>query len=251
MAHIEDNRFFTMAETYDKMAQLLVPQYDLLQNEVFNIVGFSKNDPIVVYDLGAGSGIFLEKILTTFPNAVCYWIDYSYDFMKVTQNRLERFGNRTKYILSPLEKNWEEQLYGKADLIFSMSAIHHLEKTEKIALYSKCFQLLNNGGWFFNADEMKTMKKQPYKNSLIFWANYVIHSKDKIPDDLQSYYEKWNVNFENWKLRNITNFDLPKYKGDDMHESFLDQLVWLHNAGFENEDIFMKYHLWGLIGGQK
>jgi tRNA (cmo5U34)-methyltransferase len=248
---METDRFFTMAETYDKMAQILVPQYDFLQNEVFNIVGFSKNAPIVVLDLGAGSGIFMEKTLETFPNSVCYWIDYSFDFMKVAQSRLERFENRVKYILSPLEKNWEVHLEEKPDMIFSMSAIHHLEKQEKIELYAKCYKLLNDEGWLFNADEMKTIKKQPYKNSLLFWANYVTHSKEKVPGNLRQYYDKWNIIFENWKLRNITNFDLPKFKGDDMHESFLDQLEWFHDAGFINEDLFMKYHLWGLIGGQK
>ncbi|MDY6864809.1 MAG: hypothetical protein SVY15_02380 [Halobacteriota archaeon] len=29
----DDQRFFKMAETYDKMAQLLVPKYDLLQDK--------------------------------------------------------------------------------------------------------------------------------------------------------------------------------------------------------------------------
>jgi tRNA (cmo5U34)-methyltransferase len=251
MEQIETSRFFTMAETYDKMAQILVPQYDLLQGDVFNIIGFEKNYPLVVVDLGAGSGIFLEKVLSTYPNSFCYWIDFSLDFMKVAQNRLESYGDRVKYILSPLEKDWETKLIEKPDLIFSMSAIHHLEKQEKIKLYQKCFRFLNRSGWFFNADEMKTIKKEPYKNSLMFWANYIIHKKDKVPNELKPFYEKWNIHFENWKLRNITNFGLPKIKGDDIHESFLDQLEWLHDAGFVNEDLFMKYHLWGLIGGQK
>lgn len=251
MEQIQKDRFFTMAETYDKMAQILVPQYDMLQDEVFNIVSFNPEHELVVLDLGAGSGIFLEKVLDKFPKSICYWIDYSFDFMKIAQQRLSRFGNRVHYILSPLESNWEEQLEHHPDLIFSMSAIHHLESKEKKNLYKKCFQLLNNAGWFFNADEMKTINKQPYKNSLMYWVNYISDSKNKVPVDLQPYYEKWNSHFNNWKLRNIDNFGLPKFKGDDLHDSFLDQLQWLHDIGFQNEDAFFKYHLWTLIGGQK
>jgi len=251
MEQIAKDRFFTMAETYDRMAPYMVPQYDLIQNEVFNIVGFSKEKELIVIDLGAGSGIFLEKVLSYYPNAVCYWIDFSLDFLKVAQVRLERFKNRVNYIHSALEKNWEEHLDQKPDLIFSMSAIHHLENMEKEILYKKCFQLLNEGGWFFNADEMKTLHKEPYKNSLIYWANYVSSSKDNLPVRLIPYFEKWNTHFENWKLRNIENFDLPKYKGDDLHENFIEQLNWLGKAGFKNQDIFVKYHLWSLIGGQK
>ena len=251
MNQIEKDRFFTMAETYDKMAQILVPQYDALQNEVFNIIHFPINNELVVLDLGAGSGIFLEKVLSTYPNSFCYWIDYSFDFMKVAQERLKKYGNRVRYILSPLEKNWEEQLEHQPDLIFSMSAIHHLTSKEKKDVYTKCYNLLKHTGWFFNADEMKTINKEPYKNSLIYWANYVNSSKDKVPSDLQHFYEKWNLTFNGWKQRNIDNFGQPKFKGDDMHENFLDQLKWLGNIGFTNEDVFMKYHLWTLIGGQK
>jgi ubiquinone/menaquinone biosynthesis C-methylase UbiE len=245
------NRFSTMAETYDKMAPYMVPQYDFMQNEVFNIIKFPLNSEIVVVDLGAGSGIFLEKVLKIYPKAICYWIDFSLDFLRIAQNRLEQFGERVIFIHSPLEKAWEEQLSHKPDLIFSMSAIHHLENAEKINLYQKCFSLLNKSGWFFNADEMKTIHKQPYKNSLMYWADFVNSSEEKLPESLKPYYKKWNSHFDNWKTRNIENFSLPKYKGDDLHENFLDQLNWLSQAGFQNQDVFYKYHLWTMIGGQK
>lgn len=37
MGEVGRERFFTMAEVYDKMCQLLVPQYDFLQTEVLKI----------------------------------------------------------------------------------------------------------------------------------------------------------------------------------------------------------------------
>ena len=251
MEQIGKERFFTMAETYDKMAPILVPQYDLLQNEVFNICNFQKDSEIAVVDLGAGSGIFLERVLNIYPNAICYWIDFSLDFLKIAQNRLKQFGNKVYFIHSAIEKNWEDKLEHKPDLVFSMSAIHHLENIEKKNIYKKCFNLLHENGWFFNADEMKTIYKEPYKNSLIYWANFVTASKDNLPKGLEPYYEKWNSHFDDWKLRNIENFNLPKYKGDDLHENFIEQLNWLGEAGFKNQDVFVKYHLWNLIGGQK
>ena len=47
------------------------------------------------------------------------------------------------------------------------------------------------------------------------------------------------------------NFDVPKIKGDDLHESFIEQIEWLNKAGFMNSDVFVKYHLWAIMGGQK
>lgn len=63
MEQISQERFFTMAEAYDKMCQLLVPRYDFLQDEVLKILSFERDEEFTVIDLGAGSGIFLEKIL--------------------------------------------------------------------------------------------------------------------------------------------------------------------------------------------
>lgn len=94
MEQIGKERFFTMAETYDRMAQILVPMYDMLQNEIFNIVPFDKSQTITVVDLGAGSGILLEKILSLYPNSIGYWVDFSDAFLGVAENRLRKFNNR-------------------------------------------------------------------------------------------------------------------------------------------------------------
>ena len=111
--------------------------------------------------------------------------------------------------------------------------------------------MLKMGGWFFNADEMKTMKVDAYKNSLVYWASYVTGAEERVPDEMKAYYLKWNSHFDNWKIRNIENFNAPKIKGDDMHENFIEQLKWLDEIGFKQADVFIKYHLWTLIGGQR
>jgi hypothetical protein len=38
---------------------------------------------------------------------------------------------------------------------------------------------------------------------------------------------------------------------DDIHESFLEQLEWLKDAGFQEVDVFCKLYLWSMIGGKK
>ncbi|MCP4130079.1 MAG: hypothetical protein GY754_03580 [bacterium] len=47
------------------------------------------------------------------------------------------------------------------------------------------------------------------------------------------------------------DINIPKVKGDDIHETAEVQLDYLRNAGFENIDLYVKYHLWCIIGGQK
>jgi ubiquinone/menaquinone biosynthesis C-methylase UbiE len=76
-----------MAETYDKLVPYLVPKYDFLQEEAIRLLDFNQDSELSIIDLGAGTGIFLEKILKKFSNAKCYYIDFSNDFKKVAQSR--------------------------------------------------------------------------------------------------------------------------------------------------------------------
>ena len=251
MAQVEKERFFTMAETYDEMAQILVPEYDFLQSEALRIVDFETDKTFTAVDLGAGSGILIEKILNHFPGANCIWVDYSDDFLRIAEKRLSKYGNRVKFVLSVIEDNWEDKIDCRPDLITSMSAIHHLETEEKKKLYNKCYDVLNTEGWFFNIDEMKTISDAAYKNSLVRWVNFVLQQEKSIPAGKAGYYRKFRSHFDNWKIRNIDNIEIPKQKGDDLHEAFIDQVKWLLDAGFKNADVFLKYHLWSVIGGQK
>ena len=90
MEQIDTQRFFTMAEAYDRMCQHLVPGYDFLQDEVLRITGVDEKTDATIVDLGAGSGIFLEKALSRRPGAKAYWVDYSGDFLGIAHQRLMR-----------------------------------------------------------------------------------------------------------------------------------------------------------------
>jgi ubiquinone/menaquinone biosynthesis C-methylase UbiE len=248
---IDEKRFFTMADTYNQLAQELVPQYDFLQNEAINILDYKTDDEIVVIDLGAGTGIFLEKILNKYKNARCYYVDYSDDFITVAKKKLESFKDRVIYIKASFNGEWQNEIDEKADAIFSMSAIHHLTNENKKALYKKCYELLKNRGWFINIDEMKTINEDAYYSSLIMWWDYFNKAKHSVDKEKNDYLKQWENHFTNWKIRNIDNIAIEKGEGDDMHESFLYQIDWLKDIGFINADLFIKYHLWCVIGGRK
>jgi tRNA (cmo5U34)-methyltransferase len=251
MGQIDKHRFFTMAEAYDQMCQHLVPGYDFLQDEVLRIVAAEGKRDMTVVDLGAGSGVFLEKVLSRWPGANAHWVDYSEDFLSVARQRLARSDGRIRYTQASFEDDWESQVKGQADLILSMSAIHHLENEEKKRLYQRCFDKLAPGGWLFNIDEMKTLHKDGYLANMRYWVRHVQEARNKMVEEQVPYYEKWKSHFDNWELRNVVNVDEPKTKGDDIHAHFVTQVDWLHEIGFADADVYIKYHLWCAIGGRK
>jgi phospholipid N-methyltransferase len=245
------NRFHSMARVYDKMAPVLVPQYHFLQDTIIDVFNLNKPNALAVVDLGAGSGIFLEKILRSNANAAGYWIDSSKDFLEVAREKLAPYENRVEFILAPIESAWELRLGCRPDFIFSMSAIHHLEDVEKKALYQKCYASLCDTGWLVNLDEMKTCYMDAYESNMRFWAGFVESAKTQIPDSDLLHYEEWNHHFKEWKKRNIDRMQVPKSKGDDIHASFITQMSWLLDIGFRKVDLLVKYQLWCAICGQK
>jgi trans-aconitate methyltransferase len=255
MEQIDKHRFFTMAEAYDRMCQHLVPGYDFLQDEVLRIVAADEKHDMTVVDLGAGSGIFLERVLSRWPDARACWVDYSEDFLSVAQQRLSRFNGRVRYVQTSFEDAWESQVEGQADLILSMSAIHHLENGDKKRLYQRCFDKLAPGGWLFNIDEMKTLHKDGYLANMRFWVRHVQDTESRMQEagneEQLLYCKKWTSHFTKWKQRNVANIDVPKVRGDDIHESFVNQVDGLHEIGFAEADVYIKYHLWCAVGGRK
>ncbi|NNF99379.1 MAG: methyltransferase [Desulfobacteraceae bacterium] len=251
MTYIDRHRFSNMAEDYDAMVCYLLPKYGDFQDEMIKISGMASAEKPIVMDLGGGSGRFLEKLLTLNPTVTAYWVDSSEDFLSVAKKRLASFGEQVTFISSPLEERWEQKIEQPVDAVFSMSAIHHLESGEKRDLYKRCFDLLRPMGWFLNTDEMITIHQDSYIASMLYWVNHVIEAKDDIPEDMHELYEDWQGHFAKWKQRNIDEVHLPKKKGDDLHESFMEQIKWLRKIGYTNVDLYVKHHLWSMIGGQK
>jgi len=253
MKQPDKNRFHskTMARSYDEMCQLLVPGYDLMQDTLIDFLKFEDIKNMILLDLGAGSGILIERILKEFPDSICYYLDYSNDFMNVAREKLEKYDNRVTYIKSDFGGDWESNITENPNVITSMSAIHHLSNENKRKLYEKCYNTLEKGGWFFNIDEMKTLSEEAHLNNLYYWIYHAQKQKETLSDDLLDSYNGWMEKFDNWKERNIDNIHLPKKEGDDVHESFLVQLDWLNEIGFVETDIFCKYFLWSMIGGKK
>ncbi len=222
-----------------------------MQETLINTIKFENLQKIKLLDLGAGSGILIEKILKEFPESTCTYLDYSTEFMNIAKNRLEKYKDRVTYIQSDICGNWELNIKSKPNIITSSSTIHHLVNEDKKKLYNKCFHVLEDNGRFFNIDEMKTLNNDAYLNGLQYWIYHTEKLKDMIPNDLNDDYDMVIKKFNDWKKRNVDNIDQPKVEGDDIHESFLVQLEWLKDAGFQEVDVFCKLYLWSMIGGKK
>jgi hypothetical protein len=134
-----------------------------------------------------------------------------------------------------------------------MSTIHHLLSEEKKSVYQKAYLHLKDGGWFFNIDEMKTFHPQAYLNSLALWRDHVETFYASLTEEHKDYqyFKLWRPFYEGWRDRTFVDNPPPLESSVDKHESFTDQIAWLAEIGFTQVDLFVKYHLWCIIGGKK
>ncbi len=67
-----------------------------LHQGIIKILPFETDQKTIIIDLGAGSGIFLDRILSKQKNVKCYWVDYSEDYLTVARKRLSQYGRKVE-----------------------------------------------------------------------------------------------------------------------------------------------------------
>ncbi len=123
------------ARGYDAAAEILHPYYRAIQDVLLEHLPLGSEDTVTVVNLGGGSGKLAERILASYPRASVWVIDQSESFLTLARERLARFGGRAVCVVERLQKSWSARLKGSPRAVVSMSAIHHLDATEKRQLY--------------------------------------------------------------------------------------------------------------------
>jgi hypothetical protein len=173
-------------------------------------------------------------------------IDQSEPFLAIAERRLRRFGNRVALHRRRLQDDWANDLSAAPQAFVSMSAIHHLDPTEKQSLFSRCYHTLTVGGVFINGDEYRPESDAEYLATLQWWTEQkdLAEKRGKIP-------ESFRPIFDAWYDRNISRFGEPKKSGDDCHETIAAQVERLQTANFVNVETTWAEMLWAVVTARK
>ena len=128
----------TAATGYDKAAAIIHPRYREIQDCILAQLPAQRTARFTLLDAGGGSGRLLERILKRYPDAHGINLDQSEAFLSLAERRLHSFGSRVLYCQARLQDNWEASLQVRPHYVVSMSAIHHLDRSEKEAFYKRC-----------------------------------------------------------------------------------------------------------------
>jgi SAM-dependent methyltransferase len=234
------------AEAFDEAAQFIHPLYLTVQDQVLCQLPFAADEAVWLVDLGAGSGRLVERVLERFPKSRGVLVDQSEPFLAIAERRLQRFGDRVVLVQSRLQEDWPTALAARPQAIVSMSAIHHLDSSEKQSLLERCYDVLAEGGVFINGDEYRPQGDADYLAALEWWTAQkdAAEARGQIPVSFRPMFEAWHD-------RNIRRFGEPKKSGDDCHETTVAHVEYLCAAGFAEVETVWAEKLWGVVTARK
>jgi tRNA (cmo5U34)-methyltransferase len=218
-------QFDLISKKYDGQRRVLIPCYDDFYGIAVEWLHFKTSSTPKILDLGAGTGIFSQFVLEKYPQADITLLDFSEQMLSVARERFKDIKNISFQVADMM--GFEPQQ--KYDAVISSLAIHHLSDEDKQKLFKKIHSILNDGGVFVNAEQVKG--KTDYIHSF-----YTQRRHDRLDHSALSK-ESVEASYERNKLDKCT--------------SVSQQLAWLKEAGFKEVDCPFKYYIFAVLWGVK
>ena len=218
-----EEAFNEAASEYDAWVRQALPAYDELFTVAVELIRFPKGYPLKFADLGAGTGLFSAHVLKAFPNAAATLYDAASEMLGVARNRFESQSDRVSLVEQRIEAFSELATY---DLVISSLAIHHLEHSEKQALFARVYSALKPGGEFINVDQVRG--EPPFDG--LYWSTWLsrVRRGGASEERIQA------------SVRRRLDFDRDA--------SLAEQLAWMREAGFEADCIYKHYFVAVMLG---
>ena len=220
--------FQKWAKKYDSSnRERMIPCFHDFYGTVVNMISRKRNIAINILELGTGTGMLTEMMLSSYPQAKIVGIDLTDEMLSQAEKKLKKFKNR----LTLKRGDFSSTSFGNNfDTVISSLSIHHLTPDGKKMLYKKIYNSLKKGGIFINADMVKSESEFIQKLYMKKWEGFMRAGR---------------VNENSIKRR------LQGVKKVDIYDTFEDQLNWLKRAGFKDADVFWKYWNFAVFGGFK
>lgn len=205
----------------------LVPHLSDLHETILRLLPSPREDqPYRVLDVGTGTGLLVESVLTRIPKALIHVLHDRKLNIDATQDRLAEFGDQVTYELDDYVK---ATLDGPYDAVIQELEANFLENRSKRTLLSAAYAALRRGGRLISLAQARGA-------SDALEAHYVEQWRAMARDQGASENELEHAIFTSAKDRTAT---------------LAQQLDWMASDGFENVDCYVKYWRFSVIAGDK
>lgn len=208
MADFFDNR----AEGYENHMRGCVNDFSEFYKTISNPI-LDTDKPLLILDLGCGTGLEIEDIYKKAPNASLVCVDVSKEMLAKLKEKYSAL-NKT---INLIKKSYLTFKYkpNKYDFIVSVMTMHHFEYDVKLKLYSAIRNSLKNGACYIEGDYVVSESEE--KNKL---DEYFALKKSR-PEILDGSYHidipfSKETQLELFKVAGFSKVDLIWEKGSDV-----------------------------------
>lgn len=226
MDKIKQN-FEADAKEYDDNIIKLIPFYPQILDALIGSISYNNDYRIRVLDLGCGTGTISKRISEKFPNSDITCVDIASNMIEIAKFKLQNHPLKSFKIGDFSNISFDE----KYDVVVSSLALHHLmDDNQKRDFYLTIYNILNDGGLFFNADIVLGSSTHLQTQNIDKWVEFMKQSVSE-----EEVMNKW----------------IPRYHEEDKPAKLIDQLEWLQEIGFVDVDVVWKYYNFAVYGGSK
>jgi ubiquinone/menaquinone biosynthesis C-methylase UbiE len=216
--------FGSMSESYDSLIHRAVPRYDEM---IARLLDYLPREPQRVLELGCGTGNLSLQLAQSFPLAELTLVDASAEMIALVRSRMDASAPASNAQVSYVEARFEELDLptNSFDLVVSSISLHHVE--DKAALYARIRALMNNGGRFCFADQIRG---EPESNHALNWERWLDFCRER-----------------GHCTREEIDSLLQHAAAHDHYTTLTEHSTLLDNAGFSEIDCVWRNWMWGIV----
>jgi tRNA (cmo5U34)-methyltransferase len=171
-----DNATPHKATEYDKSVRQTIPFYEIIHSQAVDAVRNVKPEASCWLDTGCGTGYLVEVALPHFPRTSFVLTDPSEAMLEQAKNRLRRFPkDRVKFLApNPTEKLDVQANRVHPQVITAILAHHYLREPQRRLATLTCFRLLEEGGVFVTAENIRPVDQEVVSLELSRWKRFQI-----------------------------------------------------------------------------
>ena len=179
-----DNSTSAIASEYDSHIRTVVPFYEMLTAEVFDLIAALKPAPEVWLDTGCGTGYLVEQALKLFPRTQFVLADPSSAMLDVAKSRLKDKGEGRVHFLPAANSSDLSKftLKIKPQVITAILCHHYLKKEEKLGTIKTCYELLNNGGVYLTVEHTMALNEAARQINMARWRRFQLDQGRSEPE---------------------------------------------------------------------